>query len=181
MCKLARYPKRVLWWCLYVKEAKLSAQRVWKAVFCLPGHVGRRRFSQANCPISGELSRRGGTQRCLSRLDPHSAMSRGEVKGQVGRSLPASQPAKRALAILMADDDTSILYLLYPSIRGPILSKPCLSQNTPHPHLHQVVCYDFMIIYGALSGCACTFTTPSWSPLITGPRCRQSRRDGGAC
>lgn len=39
-----------------------------------------------------------------------------------------------------------------------------------HPHLHQVVCYDFMIIYGALSSCACTFTTPSWSPLITGPR-----------
>lgn len=29
-----------------------------------------------------------------------------------------------------------------------------------------------MIIYGALSGCACTFTTPSWSPLITRLWCR---------
>lgn len=46
-----------------------------------------------------------------------------------------------------------------------------------------------MIIYGALSGCACTFTTPSWSPLITGPRRRETEelvrriveRRGSAC
>lgn len=52
---------------------------------------------------------------------------------------------------------------------NPALFPPHPSQPR-HPHLHQVVCYDFMIIYGALSGCSCTFTTPSWSPLITGPR-----------
>lgn len=40
------------------------------------------------------------------------------------------QPAKRALTILMSDD-TSIHHLVHPSIRGPILSKPSLPQNTP--------------------------------------------------
>lgn len=64
---------------------------------------------------------------------------------------------------------------------GPFTPKTPPPSIHPHPHLHQVVCYDFVIIYGALSGCACTFTTPSWTPLITGPRRRQSWRDGGAC
>lgn len=141
-----------------------------------PGSI----FLRLTAPISREVSGWRGTQCCLSKFDPQSAMSRGEVKGWASRSLPAIQEGTGHLM----SDDTLIHHLVHPSIHGPILSTPSHPQNTPtppHPHLHQVVCYDFMIIYGALSGCACTFTTPSWSPLITGPWCRQNRRDGGAC
>lgn len=115
----------------YVKEAELSVQRVWKAVFCLPGHVRPQHSSQANCPISGGLSRRRGTQRCLSRLDPPppSATSRGEVKGWVGRSLPASQEGTGHFDVRW---QTSILHLARPSIRGPILSEnPASPRKTP--------------------------------------------------
>lgn len=74
----------------YVKEAKPSVQRVWKAVFCLPGHVQAQHSSQANCPISGGLSRRRGTQRCLSRLDPPRLPRPGGGQ-RLGRQVFASQ------------------------------------------------------------------------------------------
>lgn len=100
-----------------------------------------------------------------------------EVKGQVGQSLPASQEGTGNFDVRWHPP----LFICCTPASVALFSPNRASLGTPHPHLHQVVCYDFMIIYGALSGCACTFTTPSWSPLITGPRCRQSRRDGGAC
>lgn len=114
----------------YVKEAELSVQRVWKAVFCLPGHVRPQHSSQANCPISGGLSRRRGTQRCLSRLDPPPVC---HVQGggqRLGRQVFASQP--RGHWPFWCQMTTSILHLARPSIRGPILSEnPASPRKTP--------------------------------------------------
>lgn len=147
------------------------------ALFCVPGHVRRRHSSQANCPISREPSRRRGTQGRLSRLDPRSVTSRGRSK--VGKAGPC-QPAREGTGHFDVGRRLGSPFTA-PQHPWPYSLQTQPPSKHPHPHLHQVVCYDFMIIYGALSGCACTFTTPSWSPLITGPRCRQSWRDGGAC
>lgn len=60
---------------------------------------------------------------------PPSATSRGEVKGWVGRSLPASQEGTGHFDVRW---QTSILHLARPSIRGPILSEnPASPRKTP--------------------------------------------------
>lgn len=115
----------------YVKEAELSVQRVWKAVFCLPGHVRPQHSSQANCPISGGLSRRRGTQRCLSRLDPPPVC---HVQGggqRLGRQVFASQPRGHwPFWCQMTNLDSPLSAAQHPwpySLRKPSLP----SKNTP--------------------------------------------------
>lgn len=84
---------------LRVKKGQGLSSEVQKSVFCLQGHAHRQYSSQANWPISRQLSRQSGTQRCLSWFDPQSAASSGVVKVQVSSSLPAT---KRAPVVLMS-------------------------------------------------------------------------------
>ena len=147
-------------------------KRVWEDVFCLPGHVQRDPSSQANCPISREMSRLRHTQRCFSSLDPHSAMSRArsEVRG--------SQPrGHRAFWCQM----TLPLSTYHASASMALFSPNQCSHKTPPSSFTSgrlLWLYDYIWVFVLL----CMYLHHSQLvPINNRARRRQSRGDGGAC
>lgn len=78
---------RVFQWSHMSKRPSSQRGEAGQAAFCLPGHVRRLHLSPANCPISRELRHSAQPLKAWPTL----CCVQVEVKGQVGKSLPASQ------------------------------------------------------------------------------------------